>query len=111
MDDKRLLLHTNDPQSLQQPDQRISGINFKPPNGKVGTVGIPVMVVLIQLAHHQEVDRKRVARVIANGEIPVTITMSAPVDDRAMKNSHQEMNGQQSEQPRRRRKTKIKPDV
>ena len=83
---------TNYPQLFQQADDGIGRIDFKPANRKVQAVWMFMMVVLIKLTHHEEVDWKRVARLVARRKLAITVAMTAPVDDRAMQNSDHEVN-------------------
>ena len=69
---------------FQQADDWISRINFKPANRKLQPGWIFMMVVLIKLPHHQKVDGKGIARLVARRKSSITIAVTAPVHDRAV---------------------------
>ena len=86
-------------QRIQQPDQRPGRVHLEPFFCKIGSVGTLVVIVLEELAHHQEIEREGVLTMIVVVEIGVAVFMTAPIDDGAMNGPHEKMHRQQQEEP------------
>lgn len=82
-------------ETIHQPDNRIARIEFIPAMRQIGTERPFVVVVLIQLAKQENIDRKSIARIIAQVLISgIAVFMPAPVDNGALNRPHQDMNRQ-----------------
>lgn len=46
-----------------------------------------MVIVLVKLSHHKEIDRQRVSRFVAEGKVAVSVSMSAPIDDPAVEDA------------------------
>src|SRR5439155_1614808 len=67
---------------------RVRRVPLEAPRREVGATRGVVVVVLEELAEHDEVEGKRVARRVRRPEVPVAVAMAAPVDDRAVDGTH-----------------------
>src|SRR5207248_5608057 len=65
----------------QHPHYLPGGIDLEPARGEVRAHAVLVVIVLEELAHGEDVEGKRVARLVAVIEALVTVFVSTPVDD------------------------------
>lgn len=60
-----------------------------PAVAKIDSGRMFVMIIVVRLSQHQDVNEKQVMGGIAQSEILIPIFMSKPVDDGSMKGPHQ----------------------
>ena len=90
---KRLLfVELDNSKEVQHPDNNVGWVDLMPTNAsKIRPRSILVVVVVIALAHHQEVERQEVLRSVSHLEIPVAILVGKPVDNGPMDRAHEEV--------------------
>ena len=72
----------------------IGRVNLEPALGKISIVGFLMMIVLEQLAHHQEIKRQGVFAVVVILKIGIAVFVPAPVYYCPMYRAHQKMDRQ-----------------
>jgi len=62
---------------------------------KVGPRAVSVVIIVIALSHHQEIEGKEIPGSVFHFEIAVAVLVGKPVDDRAVDGAKCKLNGQQ----------------
>ena len=89
----------NDSKEVQQFDDGIRWIEFKPAKCKVLTVRKLMVVVLIQLSQKHQVPNQCILGPIAVIKINITILVTAPIYYCPLNRAHHEVNGEENEKP------------
>ncbi len=85
--------HLDDAECRERSDDGPRGIDLPPTNCEVRRIGTTVVVVLVQLAKCDEVDRQRVSRGVAFCEVAIPVLVTAPVHDSSVDRTHQVVRG------------------
>ena len=74
-------------------------VNLEPAAAEIRVQAVHVVVVVVTLAHHQDIHRKEVAGSVVHIVVAVAVLMGEPVDDCAVQGAHDEIDRQEEEHP------------
>src|SRR5205085_506269 len=93
----------DDPHPAEQANDLPRRIDLEPAEPEVRAHRALVVVVLEQLTEREEVEDESVARDVLAREVAIAVTVTAPVDDRAVDRPHDEVGRQEEPHPPMRR--------